>query len=108
MSDDTEHAPGVCAFCGSDSDPWFDRTLDENGDMNDRCSDCGAIWVEVSARAVAAIRAAGFSAGLEAGARLLEGTAWTTEARAESAQYFADALRALAAKATTTTERGRG
>lgn len=29
-----------CKFCGCE-ESWFDRTLDEKGDMNTRCSKCG-------------------------------------------------------------------
>ena len=31
----------TCHHCGSTKDTWFDRTLDADGNMCDRCSDCG-------------------------------------------------------------------
>lgn len=37
-----------CASCGSTRGSWFDRTLDENGDMQTRCLDCGCIWREAA------------------------------------------------------------
>jgi DNA-directed RNA polymerase subunit M/transcription elongation factor TFIIS len=30
-----------CPHCGKDEGTWFDRTLDENGDMTTRCNACG-------------------------------------------------------------------
>jgi len=34
-----------CPVCGSNKDPWFDRTIDPPCYiMHDRCSDCGASW----------------------------------------------------------------
>jgi hypothetical protein len=30
-----------CPHCGKDEGTWFDRTLDENGDMCTRCNSCG-------------------------------------------------------------------
>jgi DNA-directed RNA polymerase subunit RPC12/RpoP len=33
-----------CPHCGSKEDPWFDRCLDDEGNMANRCQRCGRDW----------------------------------------------------------------
>lgn len=37
-----EYMVDPCPECGSEKDPWFSRTIEEDGAMHYYCQDCGA------------------------------------------------------------------